>query len=226
MPPELQALQPVNGKTLLHLQCHFGQDTISWSRLGAEATGVDFSAKAIQTARSLAEEFQSGTRFIESDVLQLELGQAYDIVFTSYGVLTWLPDLSKWGEVVARHLKAGGTFFIAEFHPGLMMFDFDTGRYAYPYFGSAHPSSAEEVTGSYAEEGEGTTRMEYTWSYSISEVINALMRQGLKLEAFEEYSGSPFNCFPNMQKRPDGWYECKALAGAPHLFTLTMSKPE
>jgi 2-polyprenyl-3-methyl-5-hydroxy-6-metoxy-1,4-benzoquinol methylase len=226
MEPELQALQPVDGKSLLHLQCHFGQDTLSWARLGARATGVDFSGKAIATARSLAESMGLAARFVQSDVLVLDLKETYDIVFTSYGVLTWLPDLKRWGEVVARHLKPGGIFFIAEFHPGLMMFDFDTGKYVCSYFGSAEPSYAEEVVGSYANPQEGSTRMEYTWSYSISEVINALMSQGLELKAFEEYPASPFDCFPNMRPRPDGWFECEPLVGAPHLFTLLMQKPE
>ena len=224
MKPELEALQPVEGKTLLHLQCHFGQDTLSWARLGARATGVDFSGTAVATAQRLAESLGLSTRFVQSDVLELDLKEAFDIVFTSYGVLTWLPDLDSWGEVVARHLKPGGVFFIAEFHPALMMLDFDTGKHEYPYFGSEMPSFAEEVVGSYADHEEGKSRMEYTWSYSLSSVFNALLKQGLSIEAFDEYPYSPFNCFPNMRQRDDGAFECASMAGAPHLFTLKARK--
>lgn len=220
---ERTALEPVSGQSLLHLQCHFGQDTISWSRLGAKAVGVDFSEKAIATATSLANDMAVDTAFIEADVLQLDLGRMFDIVFTSYGVLTWLPDLTKWAEVVARHLKPGGTFFIAEFHPGLVMLDLETGKYAYSYFKNTEPFE-ETVTGSYADPQEGTARTEYSWAYSISEVLNALIGQGLLLESFEEYPYSPYDCFPKMNKRADGMYESALLKGVPHLFTLKMQK--
>ena len=88
----------VSGKTLLHLQCHFGMDTMSWSRLGAKATGVDFSDTAIDLARALKEDIGTDARFIRSNVYDLPdvLDEEFDIVFTSYGVLCWLPDLEKW----------------------------------------------------------------------------------------------------------------------------------
>ncbi|NRA48965.1 MAG: class I SAM-dependent methyltransferase [Phaeodactylibacter sp.] len=224
MPLELNALGDVKGKTLLHLQCHFGQDTISWARRGARATGVDFSETAIATAKGLAKELESDTEFVQSNVLELNLGMGFDFVFTSYGVLVWLPDLDKWAEVVSKHLNPGGTFYIVEFHPGLMMFDFDTAKYAYAYFKDAVPYK-EEVTGSYADPEEGTVRTEYSWSYSLSEIIAALMSKGLLLDAFEEYPYSPYDCFPNMVKRNDGMFESELLKGAPHLFSLKMHKP-
>lgn len=225
MPLEQEALGDVSGKSLLHLQCHFGQDTISWSRLGAAATGVDFSATAIATAQSLAAELREDTRFVEANVLDLHLEDRFDIVFTSYGVLTWLPDIQSWGEVAARHLKAGGVFFIAEFHPAMMMFDLEQGKYAYSYFSSPQPF-VEEAIGSYADRSEGKKRKEYCWNYSLSEVINALMAQGLELIQLEEYPYSPYDCFPGMVPRPGGGFEVEALRGAPHLFTLLMRKPK
>ena len=116
---EREALGDVGGKQLLHLQCHFEQDTLSWARLGAEAVGVDFSQEAIKIARQLNEELGLSAAFLQSDVLQLsgKLQRQFDIVFTSYGVLNWLPELDSWGEVVAEHLKPGGRFYIVEFHP-------------------------------------------------------------------------------------------------------------
>ena len=118
---EREEVGPVSGKTLLHLQCHFGLDTMSWARLGAQATGVDFSDEAIELARALNAEVGTDARFIRSDVYDLTnvLDEEFDIVFTSYGVLVWLPDLDRWADVIRRCLKPGGTFYIVEFHPHL-----------------------------------------------------------------------------------------------------------
>ena len=107
---ELELLGELKGKKILHLQCHFGQDTISLARHGAEATGVDLSDKAIEKARELNDKLGTGARFIQSDVYQLHevLNEQFDIVFTSYGVIGWLPDMTKWAEVIHRFLKPGG----------------------------------------------------------------------------------------------------------------------
>ena len=116
---ERREVGEVSGKTLLHLQCHFGLDTMSWARLGAKPTGVDFSDAAIDLARSLNDELGLGVRFIHSNIYDLPgvLDEQFDIVFTSYGVLCWLPDLDDWARVASNHLKPGGVFYIAEFHP-------------------------------------------------------------------------------------------------------------
>ena len=123
----------VSGKTLLHLQCHFGLDTMSWARLGAKATGVDFSDAAIDLARSLNSELDLDVRFIRSNVYDLPdvLDEQFDIVFTSVGVLCWLPDLDKWASVVSHHLKPGGMFYILDGHPLMNVFEeSEAGRFA------------------------------------------------------------------------------------------------
>jgi 2-polyprenyl-3-methyl-5-hydroxy-6-metoxy-1,4-benzoquinol methylase len=104
---------------LLHLQCHFGLDTLSWAREGATAVGVDFSPESVELARELAAEAGLADRaeFVEADVLELDLDREFDVVFTSYGVLFWLPDLDAWTETVASHLRPGGIFYLAEIHP-------------------------------------------------------------------------------------------------------------
>ncbi|NJO67654.1 MAG: class I SAM-dependent methyltransferase, partial [Rhodospirillales bacterium] len=126
-PIELEEVGPVAGKSLLHLQCHFGQDTLSWARMGAKVTGVDLSPEAIRRAQALAGELGIDARFICSDVLALDaLGEeTFDIVFVSYGALIWLPDLDRWARTVARHLKPGGMLHLVEFHPMIMMLDDD-----------------------------------------------------------------------------------------------------
>ncbi|MGD8307202.1 MAG: class I SAM-dependent methyltransferase, partial [Ignavibacteria bacterium] len=115
---ELAELGNVINKSMLHLQCHFGQDSLSWQRLGAQVTGIDFSEEAINTAKSLNEELNLNAKFICSNIYDLEkhLDEKFDIVFTSYGTIGWLPDLNEWGRLVSHYLKSGGVFYIVEFH--------------------------------------------------------------------------------------------------------------
>lgn len=144
-PIELEELGDVSGKTLLHLQCHFGLDTLSWARLGAKVTGADFSESAIGLARSLSKELSIPANFLCSNIYDLPkiLNGKFDIVFTSAGVLAWLPDLERWAQVIARFLNIRGAFYIREFHPLAYVFDDQEGitepEVAYPYFGSSEP---------------------------------------------------------------------------------------
>jgi 2-polyprenyl-3-methyl-5-hydroxy-6-metoxy-1,4-benzoquinol methylase len=120
LPPLLvDEVGDVAGKDLLHLQCHFGLDTLSWARRGARVTGADFSERAVEQARLLAAETGLEARFVVSDVVDLpdRLEGDFDVVFTSFGVLNWLPDVPRWAEVVAHFVRPGGFFYIAEAHP-------------------------------------------------------------------------------------------------------------
>jgi 2-polyprenyl-3-methyl-5-hydroxy-6-metoxy-1,4-benzoquinol methylase len=125
-PYELKAMGNVEGKSLLHLQCHFGQDTLSWSRMGAKCTGVDLSDEGIKLAKSLNEELQLDATFLRCNVLETSrfIKEQFDIVFTSYGVIGWLPDLKPWGRMIYERLRPGGVFYMVEFHPILWMFDY------------------------------------------------------------------------------------------------------
>jgi SAM-dependent methyltransferase len=136
---ELHLLGDVTGKSILHLQCHFGQDTLSLSRLGATVTGVDLSDKAIENAERLAKETGLPADFICCDIYDLPnyLDTTFDIVFTSYGTIGWLPDLDKWANIIARYLKPDGRFIFVEFHPVVWMFDNDFEKVAYNYFNDA-----------------------------------------------------------------------------------------
>ena len=148
---ELNLLGDIKGKNVLHLQCHFGQDTISLSRLGAEVTGVDFSDKAIESARQIAKETGSNAKFICCDIYDLpnHLDEKFDIVFTSYGTIGWLPDLDKWAKVIANFLKPNGQFVFVEFHPVVWMFDDDFEKIAYSYFNTG--AIVETENGTYAD---------------------------------------------------------------------------
>ncbi len=198
---ELDALGDVTGKSLLHLQCHFGQDTISWARKGAISTGIDISDEAIKLAQNLAKELDLKANFICCNVLDTSdfITEKFDIVFTSYGVITWLPNLEPWANMIAERLKPGGTFYLVEFHPIAWMFDYLKTPPTMVYGYQQKEAIYEEYEGTYAEDGK--TKMvskEYGWNHGLGEVISALTTAGLKIDYLNEYEESPYNIFPNL----------------------------
>ena len=192
---ELNLLGNLKGKSILHLQCHFGQDTISLSRLGAEVTGVDLSDKAIHHAKRIAKEIGSDAQFICCDLYDLpnHLEMQFDGVFTSYGTIGWLPDLTKWAKIVSQFLKPNGQFIFVEFHPVVWMFDDDFGKIEFNYFNTG--AIIEIENGTYADK-KAAIRQEYVvWNHGLSEVITCLIKNGLVINALTEYDYSPYNCF-------------------------------
>ncbi len=206
-PIELDLFGEIHGKSILHLQCHFGIDTISLSRLGAHVVGVDFSDNSIEKAKTLALKAKTKTEFIQSDIYELEdeLHDEFDIVFTSYGVLGWLPDMDKWAKIVGRFLKPGGRFVMVEFHPVVEMFSDDFSKIEYDYFNTG--PIIEEIQGSYADRGAAICNESVSWSHSLSEVIGSLKRNGLRIAVFEEYDYSPYDCFERTVEIEKGKYQ-------------------
>ncbi len=192
---ELELLGDISGKSVLHLQCHFGQDTISLSRMGAKATGIDLSDKAIENALQIAKDTGSDTRFICCDVYDLpnHLDGQFDMVYTSYGTIGWLPDLDLWAKVISKFLKPGGRLVFVEFHPVVWMFDDNFETIFYRYFNSG--AIIESESGTYADKTADITQDYVMWNHSMSEVVNSLIRNGLSLNTLEEYDYSPYNCF-------------------------------
>lgn len=223
---ELEELGEVRGKSLLHLQCHFGMDTISWARLGAKAVGVDFSENAIELARSLNAEVGQDARFVCSNVYDLKeaLDEKFDIVFTSYGAIGWLPDIRRWAEIVSHFLKEGGTFYMVEFHPVLWMYDDAFEKIAYSYFHTEEPIE-DDSQGSYADPAADFTHKSYGWNHPLSDVINALIANGLTLEFLHEFPFSTYNCFPNMVRGKDGWWRLREPRDTlPMMYSLKARK--
>jgi len=190
---ELNEVGNVENKSLLHLQCHFGQDTLSWARLGANVTGVDLSTEAIEQAASLAEKSQLKAQFINQDLYAFGKSnkQKFDIVYTSYGVLCWLNDLDLWAKTVFDSLNVGGQFNLVEFHP------FNDLLSGYSYFQSAQPDIEEE--GTYTENCDGEKSTVVTWAHTMSDVIQALIKAGIGIETFKEHPYSPFECFEGLE---------------------------
>ncbi|OUS03396.1 SAM-dependent methyltransferase [Flavobacteriales bacterium 33_180_T64] len=211
MPYELNALGDVKGKSLLHLQCHFGQDTLSWSRLGAKCVGVDLSDEGIKLAKSLNEALNLDVEFIRCNVLDTSVyvKATFDIVFTSYGVIGWLPDLKPWGQMIAERLKKGGSFYMAEFHPIVWMFDYLDGKSVMKYGYMQDEAIYEEYEGTYADENSKMLSKEYGWNHGLSEVINALVEAGLKIDYLNEYDESPYNVLPDLVETTSGNYVTK-----------------
>ncbi|MBK7762490.1 MAG: class I SAM-dependent methyltransferase [Bacteroidetes bacterium] len=222
---ELSLLGDVRGKKILHLQCHFAQDTLSLARMGASAYGVDFSDEAIQVAKQTAEELQLHATFICCDLYELpqHLHEQFDIVFTSYGTIGWLPDIEKWADIVSQFLKPGGQFIFAEFHPAIWMYDDAITKITYSYF-NAEPI-IENENGTYAQKDAEIQTKCISWNHGLAEVIQALLNQQLQLQHFQEYNYSPYLVFPDMEEITPGHFQIKQFGNKmPLVYSLKMVK--
>ena len=222
---ELALLGDVKGKRILHLQCHFGQDSISLSRMGAKVTGIDLSDKAIETGKDLAKQCNTDTEFICSDVYDLPniLEEKFDIVFTSYGTIGWLPDLEKWAGVIDYFLKPGGQFIMAEFHPVVWMFDDDFKDIAYNYFNEK--PIVETYEGTYADFSAEIVQDYVMWNHSLSEVMQNLINKNLVIEQFQEFDWSPYSCFKHIEEFEKGkWHTEKFGNKIPMVYAISAQK--
>ncbi|WP_299009962.1 bifunctional 2-polyprenyl-6-hydroxyphenol methylase/3-demethylubiquinol 3-O-methyltransferase UbiG [uncultured Shewanella sp.] len=217
---EVEALGDVSHQSLLHLQCHFGLDTLSWARLGAQVTGVDLSPVAIEHAKQLA--IQSGLKahFIARDLYQFfdekqreKSPELFDIVFTSYGVVCWLSDLNRWAQGIKAQLKPNGIFYLAEFHPiNDLLFGDD-------YFNTEQAQIIQEPT--YTENHNNELDTLAVWSHSLSEVITALLKAGIAIESFNEYPFSPYAVCEKLIQNSQGQYELTHLGKkVPLIYTI------
>ncbi|CAA7195926.1 class I SAM-dependent methyltransferase [Chryseobacterium potabilaquae] len=222
---ELELLGNVQNKTILHLQCHFGQDSISLSRLGAKVTGIDLSDKAINAANDLSKKCGTDTTFICSDVYQLPdlLNEKFDIVFTSYGTIGWLPDLNKWAKVISHFLKPNGLFIMAEFHPVVWMFDDDFTKISYNYFNEK--PIIETYSGTYADQEAQITQEYVMWNHSLSEVFQSMNNNHIQIQHFEEYDWSPYPCFKHVEEFEQGKWRISQFGNkVPLVFSLMANK--
>ncbi|MCU0322633.1 MAG: class I SAM-dependent methyltransferase [Chitinophagaceae bacterium] len=224
---ELNLLGDIHGKSILHLQCHFGQDTISLERLGATVTGIDLSDKAIECAKQIAKETNSKAKFICCDVYDLpnQLENKFDIVFTSYGTIGWLPDLNKWAKIISRFLKPKGQFVFVEFHPVIWMFDNNFEKIGYRYFNSG--AIVETNSGTYADKTADLIVSDVSWNHSISEVVNSLINNGLEIKSLDEFDYSPYNCFNKTVEIEHKKYRIAHLENKiPMVYSIAATKKE
>ncbi len=232
LPVERDEMGDVTGKTLLHLQCHFGLDTLSWAREGALVTGVDFAPEAIRTAQGLAEELGISAQFVESNIFGLPevLEGKFDLVFASYGVLNWLPDLREWAAIVANYVKPGGTFYIVDFHPLYNTFwdspASDQVAIRHGYFGTSDPPPTEE-SGTYADGAASLTNQRtFEFDHPLGEVVTSLIDAALRIEFLHEFPFTAFQALPDLQKERDGYFHLPAESPKiPLIFSLRATKP-
>lgn len=218
----------VSNRSLLHLQCHFGLDTLSWAREGAQVTGVDFSEEAIELANKLADETGIDADFVCCDIYDVpeEIDDEFDVVFTSYGVLPWLSDLQEWGEVIASSLKPGGTFYIVEDHPFAFVFEEEDGELEieWRYFEDDEPIEVE-IEGSYADRDADIEHTVYEFPHSLSEVVNSVVSSGLEIEFIHEFDFMAWKKFESMEKEGDWWRLPEEIRGSlPLTFSLKATK--
>ncbi|OPL17748.1 MAG: hypothetical protein AVO35_08790 [Candidatus Aegiribacteria sp. MLS_C] len=222
---QLREVGDVAGRSLLHLQCHIGTDTLSWARLGASVTGVDISPVSLEVAGRLAEKCGLKARFIRSSVYDLPgvLSDTFDIVYTSVGVLCWLSDLEAWASIARSFLKPGGTFYIMEGHPFLNVFDDESEglRVKYDYFHRTDPVKWPGDCPDYAGDGYVVRSPSWEWQWTVSDVVNALLGAGLRIEFMHEHKYLPWKALPSMTECGYGrWRMPGELDLVPLMFSV------
>ncbi len=222
--PEIALLGDLQGLKVLHLQCHFGLDTLSLARRGAQVTGVDFSPEALKIARKLSEETGWKADFLEGDITDgLILPSAnFDLIFTSYGVIHWLPDLKVWSQAINHHLKSGGRFVMVEFHPLLQILDNASLSVVYSYFHEKKPVK-QHIHASYTGK-KIPSKDEFTWNHPLDSILQTLISNGLNITDFREYDFSPYPCYENMTMRRSNEFIVDTKYTLPHLFSVVAKK--
>jgi SAM-dependent methyltransferase len=220
---ELEELGNVDGLSLVHAQCHFGLDTLSWARRGARVTGLDFSEPAINAARKLAADAGIEAEFVVSDVYKAREtlgGRRFDVVYTGLGALNWLPDVEEWARVMAALVTPGGRFYLAEFHPFSGVFADEDLTVAYPYF---HTEPIEwDEPGTYADPAAETVHNRtMEWNHGLGAVVSALIGAGLQIEFLHEHDHTLFARWPFLERAPDGTYRLpQSTPSLPLMYSL------
>jgi len=236
MPIERKELGPVDGRRVLHLQCHFGRDSLVLAQQGAEVVGLDFSQPAIAAARRLAGELGLSGRaqFVEADLYDAAAAipqpAAFDVVFVTWGALCWLPDIRRWAEIVAHFLKPGGFLYLAEGHPAALVFDDCVassdgmpGRFV-PYF-ERGSIVVDEHFDYAAERARLYNSRTYQWLHPLSGIVTALLESGLTLAWLHEHDRVPWRMFATLVEAEDGMYRWPNKPWLPLSFSLRADRP-
>ena len=225
---ELAEMGDVSGLELVHLQCHFGIDTLEWARRGAGVVGLDFSEAAVAAARRLAADMGIDAEFVAADVYRSveALGhRTFDVVYTGLGALIWLPDLVRWARVVDDLLRPGGFLYLSEFHPVADILGDDDLTVEHSYF-RKEPMRWDEP-GTYADLAAPTEHtVTYEWVHPLAEVVTALLDRGLVLEMLHEHDHTLYPRWDFLEKRSDGTYRLpEHMPVPPLMYSLRARKP-
>jgi SAM-dependent methyltransferase len=228
-PFELVEVGDVSGKDFIHLQCHFGIDTLSWARRGARVVGLDFSAPAVERARELAAELGLDAEFVQSDVYEAVGslgGRDFDVVYTGLGALNWLPDIRRWAGVIAELVRSGGFLYLAEFHPITWVFGDEDLAPTHDYFQGEEPAVWDEP-GTYADlEAETVHNKTYEWNHPLGDVVSAVVEAGLVLEFLHEHDYTLFPRWPFLEKSGFDTYRLpEGMPKLPLMYSLLARSP-
>jgi SAM-dependent methyltransferase len=225
-------LAPVDGKRVAHLQCHFGADSLVLAQRGAEVVGLDFSAPAIEVARELAHELSlaSRARFVLADLYDalaaIPPPHGFDLVFVTWGAICWLPDISRWAQIIAALLRPGGLLYLAEGHPAAYVFD-DTTRspdgmpgWFAPYF--SHEPVIDTGGSDYVDPNARLANATiYNWIHPLGKVVTSLIASGMTLEWLHEHDAVPWRMFRILVKDASGLYRWPDRPWLPLAFSLS-----
>lgn len=224
----------LDGVRVLHLQCHFGSDTLSLVNAGATAVGLDFSEPAVEEARRMADELgvAERARFVHANLYDarhaLPEPESFDLVFTTWGTIGWLPDVAEWARIVEWFLAPGGRFYFADGHPAAFVFDGDGGPGGLPEFTFPYRSDGPEIIdepGDYADPGAALQHSKtWEWMHPLDEVLDALRDAGLRLDSFTEHSEVPWQIFPAVVPKGEGMFGWPDRQWLPLSYELTASR--
>lgn len=228
-PIEEAELGPVAGKRVLHLQCHFGADTLTLAQRGAEVVGLDFSPAAIAAARALAAELGLSARFLEANVYDapaaLPEPQSFDIVYVTWGALCWLPDIAGWARVAAHFVRPGGFLYLAEGHPAALVMDDATPAnhglpgYFAPYLGREE-LILDEATDYADPEARLANARTHQFVHPLSDVVTGLIAAGLTLDWLREHDSVPWRMFACLREDPPDSFRWPDKPWLPLAFSL------
>jgi SAM-dependent methyltransferase len=237
---EVAHVGDVRGRSLVHLQCHLGSETLSWARLGAsKVAGLDFAQSAIEAARGLAARCGLADRatFVVADVHDAETALAahapFDVVYVSVGALCWLPDVARWARIAAALIAPGGILYLHEVHPMANAFEERDGELVlhFPYFERMGFERSGPIAWNDATTyGDPDAKLEhaehYEWPHGVGEIVQAVLDAGLSLELFHEHPDAEWRAFPSMTEGADGLYRLPAeqRGRTPLTFSLRARK--
>lgn len=223
-------LGPVDGLRILHLQCHFGRDSLVLATRGATVVGVDFSGEAIRAARGLAEEFglSDRVRFVESDVYDapkaLPEPASFDLVYVTWGAINWLPDIREWARVVGHFLRPGGALYLAEQHPTAFVFDDAAGGqddrpgFYWPYF--SRDALIEHAPCDYVDVQKRLSGPDYSFAHPLGDIVTGLIEAGMTLRWLHEHDALTWRFFSCLVEGPDGLWRWPGRPWLPLAFSL------
>ena len=228
-------LGDVRGLRVLHLQCHFGADTLCLAQRGATVVGLDFSSAAIDAANALAAELglTDRARFVRADLYDAPAAipepASFDLVYVTWGATCWLPDIGRWAEIVAGFLKPGGRLYYADGHPAALVLDDLVpqpggmpGFFA-PYF-DRRPLVFDDPTDYADPEARLANSKNVSWLHPLSDIVCGLIDAGLSLDWLHEHAQVPWRMFRILEQRADGDWHWPGRPWLPLAVSLQASR--